>query len=52
MKNNLFILFIALVLAAVIIVSATLVYLSKSSEYSRATDSPASHPSTSQPSDQ
>lgn len=42
MKNNIFILFIAMVLAAVIIVAATLVYLSKSSEYSRATDSPAS----------
>ncbi|MCE2960395.1 MAG: hypothetical protein ACK46A_04930 [Akkermansiaceae bacterium] len=42
MKNNIFILFIAMVLAAVIIVSATLVYLSKSSEYSRATSTPAS----------
>lgn len=43
MKNNVFMLFTALVIMAIVIVSATMVYLSKTSEYSRASDqSPAS----------
>ncbi|MES2981620.1 MAG: hypothetical protein V4727_04835 [Verrucomicrobiota bacterium] len=42
MKNNLFVLFAALVIFALVLVGATLMYLSKTSEYSRASDAPAS----------
>lgn len=40
MKNNIFILIAAIVIFSLVLVGATLVYLSKTSEYSRASDAP------------
>jgi biopolymer transport protein ExbD len=47
MLNNLFMLLAALVIAAILITAGTIVHLSKTSEYSRASDSPTELPSTS-----